>query len=310
MRVPGDDGRYRLRGSDLIAYANGSGEHRYSLRGPDPRGCDSARATSRRATPNITTIHNVRLRGTNLFFGLRLSGTERNDLTGGLRSTASLLSPGWAMLREAANLSLSPGGIETARLVPPRLAVNGIDPLRDPTWLREMRDRGFSARSIATASSMCGREPVLNTVSRIFGLRATNPTRVWRHNHSTPWNRGRRYSNLSTRGIAKPCASAPRRRITFMARWHYADSEETIGSVDSKGFILSFPAADYSFALGVMPPRHKCDSAPRRTCARLPDAPRAQIAIPSALVPRRGMVVAPHFSGVRCAQTEYSGNRI
>ena len=113
MRVPGDDGRYRLRGSDLIGYANGSGEHRYSLRGPI--GADATPLVRRVDARDLSTprFGTFVLRAINLFFGLRGSGTVRYVLTGGLRSTASLLSPGWSTLREAANLSLSPGGIAT-----------------------------------------------------------------------------------------------------------------------------------------------------------------------------------------------------
>jgi 5-methylcytosine-specific restriction endonuclease McrA len=194
MRVPGDDGRYRLRGSDLIAYANGSGEHRYSLRGRLARmrlrSCDES-------TREIyhTTIRDVRSSGNQPVFRVTTSDGKTITATSEHRF---LTESGWSTLREAANLSLSPGGIATWR-APVRLAVNGIDPLRDPTWLREMRDRGFSARNIAQQLDVS-----LNRVKygfRIFGLRATNPSEVWRHNHSTPWNKGRRYSNLSTRGI-------------------------------------------------------------------------------------------------------------
>src|SRR5262249_25545957 len=84
---------------------------------------------------------------------------------------------GWSTLREAANLNLSPDGVATwSGNV--RLAVNGIRPLQDPDWLREMRARGFSANMIA------GRLGVsLERVKyrlKTHKIAASNPTAVWR----------------------------------------------------------------------------------------------------------------------------------
>jgi thymidylate synthase ThyX len=147
-RVRGKDGRYRLRGSDLIAYAKGTGVHRYSLRGRlgrmRLRSCDES-------TREIyhTRVQDVCFSGHQPVY--RVTTSDGKTILASAEHRF-LGERGWSTLREAASLALSPAGIAT--WIPPvRLAVNGIDPLRDPDWLREMRDRGFSAKMIAERSS-------------------------------------------------------------------------------------------------------------------------------------------------------------
>src|SRR5437660_5245632 len=143
-RVRGEDGRNRFSGVDLIAYANGSSEHRYSLRRRLARmrlrSCDES-------TRKLyhTNISNVTFSGYQPVF--RITSAEGHSIT----ATAEhrfLTQHGWSSLRESADLALSPSGIASWRR-PLKLAVNGTDALRDREWLQEMRDKGFSAPMIA-----------------------------------------------------------------------------------------------------------------------------------------------------------------
>jgi thymidylate synthase (FAD) len=194
-RVRGEDGRNRFSGADLIAYANGSSEHRYSLRRRLARmrlrSCDES-------TRKLyhTNIGDVTFSGYQPVF--RITNADGHSIT----ATAEhrfLTQHGWSSLREAADLALSPSGITSWRR-PLKLAVNGTDALRDREWLQEMRDNGFSALMIAEHLGVS-----LDQVKyrfRRYRIRATNPSEVWRRSHTKPpWNKGRVYSNLRIRGM-------------------------------------------------------------------------------------------------------------
>jgi thymidylate synthase ThyX/5-methylcytosine-specific restriction endonuclease McrA len=109
-----------------------------------------------------------------------------------------LTKDGWQRLEDAVGLSLSAGEI-AAWSRNAEFAVNGIAAYRDPQWLAGLRDAGLSAALIAKHAGV-----TIDQVKYQFrkhGLRATNPKAVWLVSHiEEPWNKGRRYSNLKTRG--------------------------------------------------------------------------------------------------------------
>jgi thymidylate synthase ThyX len=194
-RTRGADGRNRYRGSDLIAYAQGSTEHRYSLRSRLSkmrlRSCNE----ETRAIYH-TTVGDVTFSGCQPVY--RVTTADGKTITASAEHRF-LTEDGWLSLREAADLQLSTRGIASWRK-PLRLAVNGTDALSDPEWLQAMRDRGLSASMIANELGVS-----LHAVKRRFRrykIRATNPGAVWRNAHTkAPWNKGRVYSMLRLRGV-------------------------------------------------------------------------------------------------------------
>lgn len=221
-RVMGNDGRYRLRGSDLIAYANGSGEHRYSMRGRlaamHLRSCDeSTREIGHTHVRDITFSGNQPVYRVTTSDGKKIVASAEHRF---------LTERGWSTLREAANLSLSPGGV-AAWSDPVRLAVNGVDPLRDADWLRMMRDSGFSAPMIAERLGVTTDQ--VKYRFRAYGIRATNMSAVWRNSHiRPPWNKGRRYSNLRLRGVPTR-ANVPRGPESHLWRGGITPERKLIG---------------------------------------------------------------------------------
>ena len=185
---------YRVLGADFIAWVKRSGVNRQPMR-------DRLAAMELRSCNEATgEIYHTRLRG------ISYSGKKpvfRVILTGGQRIVTSkdhqfLTKAGWQRLEDAVGLSLSPGGIATwSRSA--EFAVNGIEAYRNPTWLAGLRDAGLSASRIA---KHCG--VTIDQVKYQFrkhGLSATNPQAVWLVSHvEEPWNKGRRYSNIKTRG--------------------------------------------------------------------------------------------------------------
>ncbi|MBV8490753.1 MAG: FAD-dependent thymidylate synthase [Candidatus Eremiobacteraeota bacterium] len=187
-------GRYRLKGADLIAYANGTGMHRYSLRGRLKamrlRTCDEITRLIGHTTVTDVTFSGVQpvFRITTIAGKTIVTSAEHRLFT----------ESGWLTLREAGQVVLSRNNIASWK--PFRVAVNGVDPLLDESWLRKMRDRGYSARLIADRLGV--RTDQVKYRFRRFGLTATNPSEVWRKSHTkVPWNKGRRYSNIKTRGV-------------------------------------------------------------------------------------------------------------
>jgi thymidylate synthase ThyX len=194
-RVRGADGRNRFRGADLLAYAQGTDEHRYSLR------TRLAKMRLRSCNEETREIYHTRVRDVT-FSGyqpvFRVTTADGKTITASAQHRF-LTESGWQSLREAADLVLSPGGIASWKK-PLRLAVNGKEAFSDPEWLQEMRERGFSAAMIAEKLGVS-----IDTVKyrfRRYGTRATNLSAVWHNTHTKqPWNKGRVYSNLRIRGL-------------------------------------------------------------------------------------------------------------
>lgn len=109
-----------------------------------------------------------------------------------------LTDRGWKTLEEATDLSLSAASVASWK-PGARLAVNGLPALEDLAWLQHMRNSGFSASAIAAEIGVS-----LDRVKcrfRRYGIKASNPNDVWHRSHTRPpWNKGRRYCNLKTRG--------------------------------------------------------------------------------------------------------------
>jgi thymidylate synthase ThyX len=145
-------------------------------------------------------IYHTRVRDV-VFSGLK--AVYRVKLKNGQTIVASkdhlfLTKDGWQSLEKAVGLSLSPGKI-AAWERSAEFAVNGIEAYRDPTWLAGMRDAGLSVPRIA---KYCGVS--IHRVKyqcRRHGIKESDPQTVWLLSHTeAPWNKGRRYSNLTTRG--------------------------------------------------------------------------------------------------------------
>ncbi|HTD38959.1 MAG TPA: FAD-dependent thymidylate synthase [Candidatus Limnocylindrales bacterium] len=120
-RIRGVDGRNRFRGADLLAYAQGTGEHRYSLRNRLTR---MRLRSCNEATREIyhTNVRDVTFSGHQPVFRVTTADGKMITASSGHRF---LTEEGWLSLRDAADLALSPSGIATWRK-PLRLAVNGV----------------------------------------------------------------------------------------------------------------------------------------------------------------------------------------
>ena len=109
-----------------------------------------------------------------------------------------LTRDGWQRLEDAVGLELSKSGIATWTRSA-EFAVNGIDAYRDPEWLRARRAEGYSARAIADLAGV-----TIDQVKKQFRkhkIPFLNPDLVWKRSHNKPpWNKGRRYCNILTRG--------------------------------------------------------------------------------------------------------------
>ena len=110
-----------------------------------------------------------------------------------------LTREGWQRLEDAVGLVLSPGNIATWTKQP-EFAVNGIDAYKDPEWLRAQRAAGYSAREIAEMAGV-----TLDKVKyqlKTHKIPVSNFSLVWKRSHTKePWNKGRRYCNINTRGL-------------------------------------------------------------------------------------------------------------
>lgn len=109
-----------------------------------------------------------------------------------------LTDEGWQRLEDAVGLDLSRNGIATWAKTA-KFAVNGDEAYRDPEWLRARRDEGYSAKAIAELAGV--------TVDKIkyqfkkHKVTVSNLNLVWKRSHTkAPWNKGRRYCNLKTKG--------------------------------------------------------------------------------------------------------------
>ena len=114
---------------------------------------------------------------------------------------------GWQRLEDAVGLELSKSGIATWTAAAD-FAMNGIDAYRDPEWLRARRAEGYSATAIAELSGA-----TVDQVKKQFKkhkIPFLNPGLVWKRSHTQdPWNKGRCYCNILTRG--KPGTARVRR---------------------------------------------------------------------------------------------------
>ncbi|HEY2477040.1 MAG TPA: FAD-dependent thymidylate synthase [Candidatus Cybelea sp.] len=144
-----------------------------------------------------TSIRDVIFSGHKPVFEIRLTNGQKILSTMDHRF---LTRSGWQRLEDAVGLRLSPGNVASWKNSP-EFAVNGIAAYKDPQWLGGLRDAGLSAAQIAAYVGV-----TLDQVKYQFrkhGLRSTNPEAVWHLSHvEEPWNKGRRYSNLVTRGRA------------------------------------------------------------------------------------------------------------
>ncbi|MGA2760736.1 MAG: FAD-dependent thymidylate synthase [Candidatus Cybelea sp.] len=204
-RITAPGAPYRILGADFIAWTEIAGANR------QPMQRRLAAMELRSCNEDTGEIYHTHVRD------VTYSGQKpvlRVTLTNGQQILSSkehrfLTKDGWQRLEDAVGLSLSAENIATwSRNA--ELAVNGIEAYRDPQWLAGLRDAGLSAAPIA---KHCG--VTIDQVKYQFrkhGLRATNPEAVWQRSHTEePWNKGRRYSNLTTRG--RPSKARVRRRI-------------------------------------------------------------------------------------------------
>jgi 5-methylcytosine-specific restriction endonuclease McrA len=185
---------YRILGADFVAWMEIAGATRQPMQGR------LAAMELRSCNEDTGEIYHTRVRD------VTYSGQKpvfRVTLTNGQQILSSkdhrfLTKDGWQRLEEAVGLSLSPGNIATCSRSA-ELAVNGIEAYRDPQWLAGSRDAGLSAALIAKHAGV-----TIDQVKYQFrkhDLRATNPEAVWQVSHiEEPWNKGRRYSNIKTRG--------------------------------------------------------------------------------------------------------------
>lgn len=118
-----------------------------------------------------------------------------------------LTRDGWQRLEDAVGLELSKSGIATWTKTA-EFAMNGVDAYRDPEWLRARRAEGYSAKAVAELAGV-----TVDQVKRQFQkhkIPFLNPDLVWKRSHTKePWNKGRRYCNILTRG--KPSTTRVRR---------------------------------------------------------------------------------------------------
>ncbi len=106
---------------------------------------------------------------------------------------------GWQRLEDAIGLELSRNGVATWTKAT-KFAVNGREAYRDPNWLRARRDDGHSAKAIAELAGVSIDQ--IKYQFRKHEIRVSNLRLVWKRSHEKePWNKGRRYSNIKTRGV-------------------------------------------------------------------------------------------------------------
>lgn len=189
--------RYRVRGADFLNWRLSEGSNRQPMRWRmekmQLRSCNEE--TGEIYHTNIADV---------CYSGKK--DTYRVTLANGQQIVSSaehlfLTENGWERLRDAVDLRLSETGIASWSK-PMRLAVNGIPAYRDPEWLQAQRDKGLSARAI---SEIAGASvDTIKGAFRRYDIRCTNPRAVWRTAHTKPpWNKGRRYCNILTRGVPR-----------------------------------------------------------------------------------------------------------
>ncbi len=109
-----------------------------------------------------------------------------------------LTRDGWQRLEDAVGLELSKSGIATWTRSA-EFAMNGVDAYRDPEWLRARRAEGYSAKALADLAGV-----TLDQIKYQFRkhkIPVLNLDLVWKRSHTKePWNKGRRYCNILTRG--------------------------------------------------------------------------------------------------------------
>jgi 5-methylcytosine-specific restriction endonuclease McrA len=185
---------YRILGADFIAWMESAGANRQPMQGR------LAAMQLRSCNEDTGEIYHTRVRdvtysGEKPVFRITLANGQQIQTS---KEHRFLTKDGWQSLEDAVGLSLSPGNIAT-RSRSAELAVNGIEAYKDPQWLGGLRDAGLSAALIAKHAGV-----TIDQVEYQFrkrGLRATNPEAVWRLSHiEEPWTKGRRFSNLTTRG--------------------------------------------------------------------------------------------------------------
>jgi len=109
-----------------------------------------------------------------------------------------LTRDGWQRLEDAVGLVLSKNGVATWTKSA-EFAMNGIDAYRDPEWLRARRAEGYSARAIADLAGVTIDQ--IKYQFRKHKIPVLNLNLVWKRSHTQePWNKGRRYCNILTRG--------------------------------------------------------------------------------------------------------------
>ncbi len=110
-----------------------------------------------------------------------------------------LTDSGWQRLEDAVGLALSRNGIATWSKAA-KFAVNGEEAYRDPEWLRARRAEGYSAKAIAELAGVTLDQ--IRYQFRKHKIPVSNLNLVWKRAHTkAPWNKGRRYSNIKTRGV-------------------------------------------------------------------------------------------------------------
>jgi 5-methylcytosine-specific restriction endonuclease McrA len=186
---------YRVRGLDVAhwLYDPKRSENRQPLRerlaAMNLRSCDES-------TGEIyhTHVRDICFSGTKDVFRVVLEDGREIVST---KDHQFLTRGGWQRLEDAVGLELSKGGIATWKKAA-EFAMNGVDAYRDPEWLRAQRSEGYSARAIADLAGV-----TLDQVKYQFRkhqIPASNLELVWKRRTSTPWNKGRRYCNILTRG--------------------------------------------------------------------------------------------------------------
>ena len=193
VETPGQ--RYRVRGSDFLTWRLSEGLNRqpvrWRLRKMQLRSCNEE-------TGEIyhTNIADVCHSGKKHAYRVTLTNGQQIVSSG---EHLFLTENGWERLCDAVDLRLGETGLASWSK-PTRVAVNGIPAHRDSDWLRAQRDKGLSARVIADLAGVS-----LDTIKHAFQrykIPCTNPKAVWQNGHtSPPWNKGRRYCNILTRGV-------------------------------------------------------------------------------------------------------------
>lgn len=194
---------YRVRGYDYIEWLATPGFNRqpmrWRLQSMKLRSCNEH-------TGEIyhTNVRDVVFSGRKPVFRVTLKNGQRIVAS---KEHRFLTKDGWQTLQDAVGLSLSPGNIATWNRAA-EFAVNGIDAYKDPKWLAGMREVGLSVPRIA---QYCGVSvDQIKYVCRKHAIYGKSTGIGWELSHANPpWNKGRRYSNLTTRG--RPSSSRARR---------------------------------------------------------------------------------------------------